>query len=97
MSPTVEEKRAAPRTARLGLRATPQQQLLIQRAAEALNKNITEFVLDSACKAAENILLDLRFFPVNDEEWQKFQDALEKPAEVKPGLQKLIKEKAPWE
>lgn len=97
MSTVVEEKKATTRTARFGLRATPQQQRLIQRAAEVLNKNVTEFVLDSACKFAENTLLDQRLFLANDEDWQKFQDALEQPAEVKPGLQKLMKEKSPWE
>jgi uncharacterized protein (DUF1778 family) len=97
MTTLVEEKKAAARTARLGLRATLQQQILIQRAAEALNKSVTEFVLDSACTAAENTLLNQRLFLLNDGDWQKFQDALEQPAKVKPGLQKLMKEKAPWE
>ncbi len=97
MTTLVEEKKTAARTARLGLRATLQQQILIQRAAEALNKSVTEFVLDSACTAAENTLLNQRLFLLDDEDWQKFQDALEQPAKVKPGLQKLMKEKAPWE
>jgi len=97
MPTVVEEKKVTTRTARLGLRATPQQQRLIQRAAEVLNKNVTEFVLDSACKFAEDTLLDQRLFLADDENWQKFQDALEQPAKIKPELQNLLKEKAPWE
>lgn len=97
MSTLVEEKKAAPRTARLGLRASLQQQILIQRAAEVLNKSVTEFILDSACTAAENTLLNQRFFLLDDKGWQKFQEALDRPAKVKPELQKLLKEKSPWE
>jgi uncharacterized protein (DUF1778 family) len=66
-------------------------------AAEITHKSITEFVLDSACQAAANALLDQRLFLVDDEAWQKFQDALDEPAKVKPKLRKLIEEKAPWE
>lgn len=97
MPTLVNERRLTARTARLGIRATPRQQMLILHAAEALNKSVTEFILDSACDAAENTILNQRFFLLNDKDWEKFQEALEKPAKVKPGLQKLLKEKAPWE
>lgn len=97
MSVSVEKDKLSPRTARLGLRATEEQQMLIRRAAEALNKSVTEFILDSACKEAENTLLNQRLFLLDEKKWQKFQEALEQPAKVKPGLQELMKEKAPWE
>lgn len=38
-----------------------------------------------------------RLFLLDEKKWQKFQEALEQPARVIPGLQKLMKEKAPWE
>ena len=97
MSTLANEKKATARTARLGLRATPQQQVLIQRAAEAMKKSVTEFVLDSACSAAENALLDQRLFLVDEQGWRKFQEVFDRPARVKPKLQKLLMEKAPWE
>jgi uncharacterized protein (DUF1778 family) len=93
----VKDEKLKGRTARFEFRATPQQQMLIHLAAQAVNKSVTQFVLDSACAAAENTLLDQRFFILEEEDWQKFQDALERPAQVKPGLLKLMKEKAPWE
>jgi uncharacterized protein (DUF1778 family) len=92
-----DEKSSTARVARLGLRATRRQQMLIQRAAEASNKSVTEFVLESACTAAENTLLDQSFFLLEEEEWQKFRETMDRPAEVKTGLQELLKEKAPWE
>jgi len=96
MATLVDEVKLTARTARLGIRATSRQQMLILRAARAVNKSVTEFILDSACDAAENTLLNQRFFFLDDEDWAKFQGALDRPATVKPGLQKLLKEKAPW-
>lgn len=48
----------ATRSARFGLRATPQQEIVLRRAAEVSNKSMTDFILDSAYKAAEQTLLD---------------------------------------
>lgn len=97
MSNLADKENSTARSSRLGFRVTPQQHVLIRRAAEITHKSVTEFVLDSACEAAANALLDQRLFLVDDEAWQKFQDALDEPAKVKPKLRKLIKEKAPWE
>ncbi|MBL8484823.1 MAG: DUF1778 domain-containing protein, partial [Rhodocyclaceae bacterium] len=46
------------RSARLGLRATPEQEAVLRRAAELAHKSLTDFILDSACLAAEQTLLD---------------------------------------
>jgi len=40
------------KTSRIGLRATPQQQMLIQRGAEIKRKSLSEFILESACEVA---------------------------------------------
>ena len=37
------------RSARLGLRATPEQEAMLRRAADVAHKSLTDFVLDSAC------------------------------------------------
>lgn len=88
---------ATERTARLGLRATPQQEALIRHAAKVAKKSVTEFVLDSACAAAEHALLDQRLFLVDEDQWEAFQEALDGPAEIKPRLRKLMQTPAPWE
>ena len=44
------------RSARLGLRATPEQEVVLRRAAEVARKSLTDFILDSACLAAEQTL-----------------------------------------
>ena len=79
------------------MRATQQQGVLIRRAAEATRKSVTEFVLSSACIAAENALLDQKLFFADDESWQAFLDALERPPEIKPRLGDLMRQHAPWE
>ena len=88
---------SGPRSARLGLRTTPAQAALIQRAAEVKGKSVTEFVLSSACEKAEQTLLDQRFFSVAEEVWHEFQDALERPAQMKLSLRRLLSEPAVWE
>ncbi len=39
----------ATRSARLGLRATLEQEVVLRRAAEVAHKSLTDFILDSAC------------------------------------------------
>ncbi len=85
------------RSGRLGLRTTPVQAALIQRAAEVSRRSITEFVLSSVCEKAEQTLLDQRLFMVDENTWIEFQDVLERPAQVKTGLQALVAEPAIWE
>jgi uncharacterized protein (DUF1778 family) len=85
------------RTARLGFRVTSHQEALIRKAAELTGKNVTQFVLNSACEAAENALIDQIIFFTSDKKYRAFLNALESPAEIKPKLQKLIRSTAPWE
>ena len=84
----------APRVARLGFRATSNQEALIRKAAGITGMNVTQFVLSSACEAAENILMDQRVFFASD---KAFQAALERPTKVNSRLKKLLRSKAPWE
>ncbi len=97
MEKIVENQKTNARTARFGLRATVQQESLIRAAAEATGKSVTQFVLNSACDAAENALANQRHFFVDEERWMAFMEALEKPAEIKPRLSKLMRSHAPWE
>jgi len=97
MANVAEREKGVTRTARFGLRATRQQEVLIRRAAEATRKSVTEFVLNSACIAAENALLDQKLFFADHESWRSFLDALERPARIKPRLGELMRHPAPWE
>jgi uncharacterized protein (DUF1778 family) len=85
------------RSARLGLRATPEQEVVLRRAAEVAHKSLTDFILDSACLAAEQTLLDQRLFMVSGSQYQALMDLLEQPAQTNEGLRELFSRKAPWD
>ena len=87
----------AGRSARMGLRATPEQEAVLRRAAELAHKSLTDFILDSACLAAEQTLLDQRLFMVTGKQYQSFVDLLDAPEQANEGLRELFARKAPWE
>ena len=87
----------SPRSARLGLRATPEQEAVLRRAADAARKSLTDFILESACRAAEQTLLDQRLFMVSDGQYQTLLDLLDRPAEDNEGLRELFSKHAPWD
>ena len=85
------------RSARLGLRSSETQLAVLRRAAEVAHKSLTDFILDSACLAAEQTLLDQRLFMVSGQDYQAFLDLLDRPARSNAGLKKLFSQPAPWE
>src|SRR3990167_11287325 len=85
------------RSARLGLRAPPEQEVVLRRAAEVAHKSLTDFVLDSACLAAELTLLDQRLFMVSGNQYQALMDLLERTEQPNEGLRDLFAHKAPWD
>lgn len=87
----------AARSARLGLRATPEQEAVLRRAAEVAHKSLTDFILDSACLAAEQTLLDQRLFMVSGSQYQALMDLLERPEQGNDGLRDLFARRAPWD
>ncbi len=74
------------KSSRLGLRTTPEQEVVLRRAAEVCHKSLTEFIMDSAYRAAENALLDQRMFMVSGKRYQSLLDLLDRPAEENIGL-----------
>ncbi|MDD2741277.1 MAG: DUF1778 domain-containing protein [Rhodocyclaceae bacterium] len=84
------------RSSRLGLRATPEQETILRRAAEVAHKSLTDYILDSACLAAEQTLLDQRLFMVSGGQYQALIELLERPAQPNDGLRDLFSRKAPW-
>ncbi|MBV8958646.1 MAG: DUF1778 domain-containing protein [Actinobacteria bacterium] len=80
------------RDSRLNLRASQQQQQLIRRAAAALDKSMTEFVLESATSNAERVLADRRWFVLSGEDWERLEALLDAPALDTPKLKRLLSE-----
>jgi uncharacterized protein (DUF1778 family) len=80
------------RTRRINLRATDRQERLIRTGAETTGFSMTDFILDSACLQAEHVLADKREFIVSPKQWKAFVEALDRPAQIKPELARLVSE-----
>ncbi len=81
----------------INLRADAVKRSLIDRAAEKLGKNRSEFMLEAACREATAVLLDQRFFLIDEKAYKRFLNALDMaPAENKR-LRRLLMTKAAWE
>ena len=81
----------------INIRAKARQRDLIDQAAERLGRSRSDFMLEAACRKAEDILLDQAFFTVDQGTFEKFQALLDNPLPVTDKLRKLLKTKAPWD
>ena len=81
-----------PKSERIDIRTTRMSKDLLQRAAAATHKNVSEFMLDVGLAAATETLADRRVFVLGDEQWDAFMAALDRPVQVKPRLAKLLSE-----
>jgi uncharacterized protein (DUF1778 family) len=81
----------------INLRASQRQRALIDRAAQTLGKNRSDFMLEAACREADAVLIDRRIFRVDEKTYKRFTAALDKPPADNPKLRRLLASKAPWE
>lgn len=93
----VETEERAPRDVSINLRASRQQRSLIDRAAEAVGKSRSDFMLEAARREAEAVLLDRRYFALDAEAFNAFLERLDAPPKADARLRRLLREKAPWD
>ena len=87
----------SPRSEKLDLRLTPQAKQRLFAAAEAQNRTVSEFVLQSALERADEALADRRLFLMPEDSWDAFMAALDAPARDLPRLNRLLSQKTPFE
>lgn len=80
------------RSEKLDLRLTQRAKRTLQMAAAARHKSVTEFVLDSALTAAEDVLGEQRSIRLTPEQWKAFIEALDAPPRAHPRMARLLKE-----
>ena len=85
------------RAENINLRVTRTQKALIDRAATALGRSRSDFMLEAACNEAESVLLDRRYIVLSEADYKRFTDLLDKPPATNPRLERLLRTKAPWE
>jgi uncharacterized protein (DUF1778 family) len=81
----------------LNIRIKPEVRGLIDRAAELVGKNRTDFVLEAARHAAEDALLDRTVFAVNRKAYAEYLARLDAPPQPNERLRRSMKTRAPWE
>lgn len=94
--PGTRTTQRAPRDVSINLRANQRQRALIDRAAETLGKNRSDFMLEAACREADAILLDRRLFLLDERTYKRFVAELDKPPAENPRLRRLLAAKPPW-
>lgn len=75
---------------RIDVRASTPVKLLLQEAARAAHKNVSEFLLDAGIVAANQTLAGRLRFELAPDQWDAFQAALDRPVKPKPKLKKLL-------
>ncbi len=81
---------ALSKSERIDVRATLPIKQLLQEAARASHKNVSEFLLDAGITAANQTLTDRRRFELDEGRWEAFQQALDRPVQSKPRLAELM-------
>jgi len=81
----------------LNLRIKPELRGLIDRAAELMGKNRTDFVLNAARQAAEDALLDRTVFTVSPKAYAEFLARLDAPPRPNARLRRSMQTAAPWD
>jgi len=72
----------APRTRRLNLRTSSQQEELMRRARQELGENLTDFIIRKRLRRGGNLTLaDQRRFSLDADQWNAFVAALDRPTQ----------------
>jgi len=85
------------RNARLELRLSEDVKTLLQQAADALGKKLSEFVVDSARHEAVDVIADRRVFLLDRKKMAEFERRLNQPVQEHPKLKKLMRSNTVFE
>ena len=85
------------RSEKLDLRLTPEAKRLLNAAAQASRRSVSEFVLESALDRAKEALPDRQHFGLDAAQWQAFLAALDAPPRALPRLKRLLTEPSVFE
>lgn len=75
---------------RFSIRASQSQKNVIAEAARLKQVTITDFVLEQALLAAEQVVAEQTHFTLPPKQWKAFCAALDAPPKVIPALRRLL-------
>jgi len=81
----------------ISIRAKAGQRDLIDQAAEQLGRSRSDFMLEAACRQAENVLLDQTYFALDEPAWAAFQALLDAPPAPTERLRRTLNAPLPWD
>jgi len=81
----------------ISIRAKAGQRDLIDQAASRLGRSRSDFMLEAACRQAEDVLLDQTYFALDAKRFAAFQAMLDKPPAPTDRLRRTLKAQAPWD
>ncbi|MBX9829164.1 MAG: DUF1778 domain-containing protein [Xanthobacteraceae bacterium] len=79
------------------IRASAETKALLNRAAALRGQKVPEFMLESARREAEEMILDQRIFFIDKKAYARFLALLDSPPNPSAELRAVFKRKAPWE
>lgn len=86
----------APPRETLNIRIKSSERGLIDRAAEAVGKTRTDFILEASRRAAEAALLDRALIVVGRDAYAEFLARLDASPKSNPRLQRSLRTPPPW-
>jgi uncharacterized protein (DUF1778 family) len=91
------ESASQTRDVTINIRAKQHQRDVIDHAAELQGKSRSEFMLESSYQKAQDVLLDRRFFGLDELKFKQFIALLDAPPTQSEKLNALLTTKAPWD
>jgi uncharacterized protein (DUF1778 family) len=78
------------RDARWNLRVAPADDFVVRKAAKESNRELSEFVRSAAVAEAERTMADRTVFALEDDQWARLMEILDRPPHVPAGLEELF-------
>lgn len=75
---------------RISIRTPPDLKRMVIAAAAVSNVSMTDFLLNAARKAAEQVLSESRQITLNQQEWDRFMELLDNPPAPNAALKKAM-------
>ena len=81
----------------ISIRAKAGQRDLIDQAADRLGRSRSDFMLEAACRQAEDVLLDQTYFRLDGSSFAAFQTMLDQAPAPTDRLRRTLNARSPWE
>lgn len=75
---------------RWNFRVAEDDDALVRAASELSETSVTGFVCKAAVSEAHRVLADRQRFSLDDADWERFNELLDRPAKVPAGLRELF-------